>query len=122
VAKPPEMLSLLGATGALVLMLLLTGAGTLRRSPFALGAGLVLSSLGLLVLVGCLAGYPLPSTVGGGDLYADALVRVPFFGLLSVLVGVVVAAHMLAAAAYLANRDSTAWTKADDEEGPARTK
>ena len=115
-ANPQGMLSLLGATGTLALTLLLTAAGTLRRRPLALGAGLVLSSLALLVLVGCLAGYPLLPAVGEGGLYADAAVRVPFFALLSVLVGVVVAADVVAAAAYLANRDATAPTNADDEE------
>jgi hypothetical protein len=109
------MLSLLGATGALALTLPLTAAGTLRRRPFALGAGLVLSSLGLLVLVGCLAGYPLLPAVGEGGLYADAPIRVPFFALLSVLVSFVVAADVVAAAAYLANRDSTAPTNAGEE-------
>jgi hypothetical protein len=41
-ANPQGMLSLLGATGTLALTLLLTAAGTFRRRPFALGAGLVL--------------------------------------------------------------------------------
>ncbi len=112
---------LLGATGALALTLLLSAAGTLRRRPFALGAGLFVSSLGLLVLVGRLAGYPLLPAVGEGGLYADAAVRVPFFALLNVLVGVVVAADAVAAAAYLANRDATAPTNADDQEGAGKT-
>jgi serine/threonine protein kinase len=120
-AKPQGLLSLLGTTGTLALTLLLTAAGTLRRWPFALGAGLVVSSVWLLVLIGCLAGYPLLAAVEEGGLYAAAPVRVPLFALLAVLVGIVVAADVVAAVAYLANRDPTEGTNVGDEDGDGKT-
>jgi serine/threonine protein kinase len=109
---------LLVGTGGLALALLCTAAGTLRRRPFALWAGLVLSSLGLLALVGCLAGHPLVAAVAEGGAFADAPARVPFFALLSVLVGVVVAAHVVAAAAHLSDREPAA-RGGEAEEGAA---